>query len=464
MRAMSLARVMVVTLSVIAIMAGVSSFGARTAVALADAAASQDALRLRTTFRFAADPATIVAAANDSFSYPDQEFGIPLTIAEGDEIRRRIGVQQSLEDAARYASSQPTSAGFYLDQQEGGVPVFLFTDPAGQAEAIRARLPGATAFLIAAAPYTEAKLLAVQAEIEARREALRAQGIPLISTGLDTPANKVVVGVEGLTSNMTAALVAEFGNAIRVEPDEPSVADACTYQNCWLPEKAKGGIHIYKIANQYPCTSGFIVKRPGTSIYGILTAGHCIEINGGSGQTFKHGTTTIYTVGTSRSETWAIGADADAGIIDLTSGAVPTPKNPFHAGGGLIRTLASVGSHAAQGVGLFVCRSGLGTGGQTCGNVVYKNVTRPSCVGTDCRNIDYQFEVDFDSTGGDSGGPIYANNTGYGIHVHSDKDTAANPHGWYSSLEFARSEYYTYSGGVNYNFCVLSDCSVGWPY
>jgi hypothetical protein len=156
-------------------------------------------------------------------------------------------------------------------------------------------------------------------------------------------------------------------------------------------------------------------------------------------------------------------ANADAGIVEFVAAAVPSPKNTFHAGGGLVRALISVIGHSGQGVGTYVCRSGMGTNHATCGHVVLKNVTRESTVGATTKLIEFQFEVDFDSTGGDSGGPMYASNAGYGLHVHSDDDDDADPHGWYSSLEFARSEYYNFSGGVTYNYCLSSTCSVTWP-
>jgi Trypsin len=348
------------------------------------------------------------------------------------------------------------------------VPVFLVVGDTGPlAERIRAALPAGSDFRVETARYTEKELLELQAAIEEDRQELIKGGVSLVSTGLDTPNNRVIVGVDG-DIDAAAAVLRRYGTALEVRTDRASVADACTYRNCWLPQKAKGGIHVYKSYTVYPCTSGFIVKRPDTGNFAILTAGHCIEVNGGYGQIFKHGSTTVYTIGGSRYETWAAGANADAGIIALSSGSVPTPKNTFHvreSGIDSVRALNGVTSHAAQSVGLFVCRSGLGTGNSTCGHVVEKNVTRPSCVGeTNCKLIDYQFEVDFDSVGGDSGGPIYANGQGYGIHIHSDDaDDPAPRHGWYSSLEFARSEYFGVSG-VTYNFCLISDCSLGWPY
>lgn len=111
---------------------------------------------------------------------------------------------------------------------------------------------------------------------------------------------------------------------------------------------------------------------------------------------------------------------------------------------------------------MIVCRSGR-TSGWDCGTIVRKNVTKPSCVLTDCRLIDYTVEVDFDSKGGDSGGPVHISNNALGTHVDSELPDGPGKHGWYSPLDFARSTYYDVTG-LSYNVCTSSDCSIAWPY
>lgn len=423
-----------------------------------------DAARFRTSFNFPIDASTLTNAALDRVRFPNTEFGVPLTTAEAAEVHRRIKVQEGLGETPVFAATLAGSAGTFVDQEAGGVPVFLFTgDGSRHSAALASRLPAGIEYRIQSAEYTMAQLEDLQSRIEAARDALNAKGFGLVLTGIDVRANRVIVGLAEPTAAKTAALEGQFGRGFYTRQEGSSHADACTYRDCWLPQKNKGGIHIYKTNGQFPCTSGFIVRRAGTSTYAVLTAGHCLAVQGGANQRFRHGDAAVYNVGDSKSNTWFNGADADAGIIDILSTTVPSPKNSFHAGGGTIRSLNAVKSHASQVVGLFVCRSGLGTGAQTCGHIFAVNVTRNSEVtGVGVRSIQFQVEVDFDSKGGDSGGPMYASNTGFGIHVDSQRPDGVGKHGWYSTLEFARREYFNVSG-LSYNFCLTSDCSLQWP-
>lgn len=422
----------------------------------------QDAFRFRTTFGLAADPVTLADAAAGDGRYVDREFGVPLSTAEAAEIRRRVGVQEALTPASAYVATVVESAGVYIDQLDLGLPVFLFV---GNGEvhrpAIEKLLPPGTEFRIASAEYTYAELLDIQARVEAAREGVVNDGIDMVLTGLDVRANRVIVGVEGLTPAAVDALSARFGPGISTRMQAPTQADACSYLNCW---PLKGGIEIYRTSGVSQCTSGFIVKRASTSTYGVITAGHCIEVNGGYDKDWFHGTTSVYTIGRSQRETWQAGADADVGIIHANAGSVPSQKNRIYTPGDATtyRDILAVTTSVNQNVGMVVCRSGR-TSGWDCGTIVAKNVTKPSCVGTDCRLIDYVVEVDFDSMGGDSGGPIHINSNALGTHVDSERPDGPGKHGWYSPLDFARTTYYDLHG-ISYNVCTSSDCSIAWPY
>jgi hypothetical protein len=74
-------------------------------------------------------------------------------------------------------------------------------------------------------------------------------------------------------------------------------------------------------------------------------------------------------------------------------------------------------------------------------------------------------EVDFDSTGGDSGGPLFytvpgggtTNRIALGTHVHSDPDGTPNAHGWYSPIDTGRDTYNAL-WGYSYTMCFTSAC------
>jgi V8-like Glu-specific endopeptidase len=72
--------------------------------------------------------------------------------------------------------------------------------------------------------------------------------------------------------------------------------------------------------------------------------------------------------------------------------------------------------------------------------------------------IDHQVTVDFDSLGGDSGGPYYASTNGSyaaGIHTHSlDPEDET---GWFSTLGYAKSAYKSHTG-IDYVYCVTDSC------
>lgn len=82
------------------------------------------------------------------------------------------------------------------------------------------------------------------------------------------------------------------------------------------------------------------------------------------------------------------------------------------------------------------------------------------------RTIKKTIELDFDSTGGDSGGPVFSDLTesvGYGLHVHSDVDDDPIPPGqdtrrsWYTPLDAARATLID-RRGVSITWCTTSTC------
>ena len=106
------------------------------------------------------------------------------------------------------------------------------------------------------------------------------------------------------------------------------------------------------------------------------------------------------------------------------------------------------------------------TSGYDTGTIFARNVSNPSEVeGVGTMNVTSSVEVTFDSTGGDSGGPvIYIAGTGgidrigLGTHVHSDDDDAPSPrHGWYSALDTGMA-LYSSMHGYWYVPCITTTC------
>ena len=131
-------------------------------------------------------------------------------------------------------------------------------------------------------------------------------------------------------------------------------------------------------------------------------------------------------------------------------------------------SITGFGISNAQNEGYAVCRIGWGSWnrshnssdslhayykGLDCGTIVLfdsdsdgtTNANSQSCVGTTCHWIHYMKVVDFDSTGGDSGGTIFEPTSGsstnlWGTHVHSVTDSATANRGWYSIYTWGRNE------------------------
>lgn len=430
-------------------------------------ASIEEAIRFRTDFALPSSRAFVEAAASNPVLFPNVDWGVPLTSDEAKELARRVAVQLSLGEATKYASGEHDYAGAYIDQGRGGLPVFMFPGRLDEHRgALATRAPGIE-FEVKLATRSEADLLVIQSAVELAREELARGGVEIVLTGIDPRKNQVIVGVPEVNATVSAILESRFGDGIMVRQNGRAQADACTVSSCW-PQK--GGVRVYSISKGNSCTSGYVAKRSDTGELALVTAGHCIYV-GGTGN-WAHDSST-HTVGPTAGHTWVANADADVAFIRMTVSALPSVKNQVLRFDEGIYALTAVADTTAQLVGGAVCRTGYGTklqggNGRTCGTIVAANVSRPSCIGTTCRTIDHTWEVSFDSTGGDSGGPVYAGvtdpgyGTGYGTHVHSDPDGTPGAHGWYSPLGWGKAEFFN-RFGVLYRYCLNTSCTVTGP-
>jgi hypothetical protein len=426
------------------------------------------ALRLRQTFGFDSSLATIRRAEEDP-RYSADEYGVPLSKAEIAEMERRAQIQLDLREARHVTRADAHSAGNYLDQAKGALPVFLFTDdPANHINQIRDLVPNRTEFLVRQVTRTRNQLDSVQDKIDDSWDELRASGIDINLTGIDTSGNTVVVGVSKLTPEIEASMQSKFGDGLSFRESPHAVLDACNSVDDCRP--MKGGIHIYSAYDtSVNCTAGFIVRRTqNNGQLAVLTAGHCVELgqsasgDAGVNTPWRHNGNQF---GLSKYETWHSDYNADVGLVGLDPSEVTamTTKNRLFTGSTTtIRTVVDWFDDTEQSEGDQVSRYGLTSHSDT-GVIVDDDITHDSCKTqtTGCRPIRHTTEVDFDSTGGDSGGPYYlAVNTtdriAMGTHVHSDPD-APGAHGWYSSIDWGRGTYFDHFGDL-YSLCVTSAC------
>ncbi len=107
-------------------------------------------------------------------------------------------------------------AGFYHDQERGGLDVYLFTgDAKGVTEKLLAHYGDDSKFEVRTATYTLAELKAVQDEVVSRLDEFRAAGLDIREVGKDVIGNRVEVGAYGSLPPVREAL-AEYGDKIRV--------------------------------------------------------------------------------------------------------------------------------------------------------------------------------------------------------------------------------------------------------
>ncbi len=148
------------------------------------------------------------------------------------------------------------------------------------------------------------------------------------------------------------------------------------------------------------------------------------------------------------------------GLIDIYTSEVPATKNQLRTTGSTVKSVG--GWDSAQFVGDQSCRVGIKSG-LDCGEIKVVNVTNPStvpCCGT--MQVVHTNEVTFDSSDGDSGGPMYFTSgsvlIAQGTHVHSDTDGTLNANGWFTPISWGNS---TFSGiwGYGFSVCVTISCS-----
>jgi hypothetical protein len=390
----------------------------------------------------------VAASFVDTTTFAAMEYDVPLTSAEAKGLHEREADQQLFGPARKWALDQGSSAGTYTDQANGGIPVFLFTgNTSTYVASIAALLPSGMPFRIESAARTLKDLEALRGEVDARWSDLEKQGIDVSSTGIDPRTNSVIVGVQELPDGSRLALERQFPVGIVVRNDEPSVLDSCTSRSaCGSP--MKGGLKIVSTVTGEWCTSAWIgeLSNYSPAHLRVVTAGHCISLNGGTGST-KTWTHNGSTLGYATVSTWASGADADVGVISLTNSG--QTANLFYASDAAdIRPFTSYPSLAEVGVGDAVCRGGARTG-YRCGYVHLIDVSRD----VDGRRIGHQIEVDFDASPGDSGAPYFLGQWAYGIHSDSTDDTAPAPrYAWYSPYIWAAIAV------SNVDICLDADC------
>lgn len=413
---------------------------------------------------------SIIQRAAAALGYSDELYGVPLSKNEEAEMQRRIGLERAAQAGVDFGMEQPEWAGWYIDQQDRGAPVFMFTGDSDSKEIQLASLLSAdTRFRVVDAQRTWIELLETQKRIDNARERLAAEGIHVTMTGIAVGTNKVDVGVDGLTEAAVKALSSEFGDGLSFRDEPLAEADACSGASGTTDcRPMKGGLRIYIGADPTrQCSSGFIVRRSSNGgQLSVLTAGHCIAGPYPVNTPWYHNGSQF---GLSKFHTWANNSGADVGIIEIDANSTDRPTSAnrlwiFNGTTGGQYTVTYQTPDVYQTAGVQACAYGSLSNDSECGTVGPNvNVSHTSPAWGVTNTITGTYEYSINLIPGDSGGPIYQVLSGtaraaLGTHVHSTSGGIGDPgYGWYSTI--ARGQLvYDQVTTDSYTLCVTAAC------
>jgi hypothetical protein len=183
------------------------------------------AVQFRQSVGLRADDAWVRAVAADPGAV--WQYGVPLTVAEQAELDRRsadVGTLGPILQA--YGDDHAAEfAGLFIDHESGGVLVMLFTDHIAEHDAAIRQLvrPGAP-IEVRHAPLAETDLMALMNRITADDDRLKSLGVAVLTTALDTMANRVAVGVSTERPDAGGLLASIYGPILDVTVIDPTGA------------------------------------------------------------------------------------------------------------------------------------------------------------------------------------------------------------------------------------------------
>jgi hypothetical protein len=137
-----------------------------------DDSALRDAVRFRTDVGFDTSTSIVEASFGDP-SYSSEEWGIPLSRAELDNIAARSHVREAVQPAFGIARTQGGFAGVFIDQKRNGLPVFLSTDATGLRAVLDEVVPKGILYETRQVARSTSDLESLQLERKPRSEAVK---------------------------------------------------------------------------------------------------------------------------------------------------------------------------------------------------------------------------------------------------------------------------------------------------
>jgi hypothetical protein len=332
----------------------------------------------------------------------DDESDVPAVAVDLDisvhDAEARLLLRAAYEDAIEFVVGHPNEfGGAYIDGSGRLVVLLVSTNSLG-ADDVRQLVPRTAPVAFVNAVRSRSELEAIQRETLSAADEFRLHNVPLVAVGLDTARNLVTVLVNGEADPSVFGFFKHANSGVRIVAASPGVSATCTSRLACTPWR--GGI---KITGPGGCTYGFNEGTAGGSIR-MFTAAHC-----GSG-TFKHNGVTIGTTSfNSLDSGWE-----DYGDFQLVPTSFSGGKNSIYVNDSVkARNILSRRATALQVQGDSLCKSGITTG-YGCGTIVDDSIYYTlaySGPNVEIWGKAASFAMDL----GDSGGPVFLNNAGYGL-------------------------------------------------
>ncbi len=424
------------------------------------------------------------------------KYGTLVTPAEEADLDERLDLQSRLEPALEYVMRrQHDFAGAYIDQTGGFVQLTVMLATASTAESVshlESLLPDDARIKYRHAARSSAHLGVLQQSLQ---EAAIEQSLVINDLHVDIKQNQVVFSVPGWRQSAVAQLVASEPSAFRAEstgPGSPVSCDAITTCTPW-----RGGMRTTGDTQPGSCTAGFNARPRAedgnASVRYVLTAGHCATShNQFLDFKWKEPITTTFmdpegnTMGVGERNSYSdTSATSDSvripvSITDLgaAQNTIFTPADPLHQ-------ITNAASLAQQVPGFGpICSFGAKTYAIThyevsdldpCGDTEYLG-TREMALGNGPfpSHLMVSFvHTSILATGGDSGGPVYAGNTAFGIVSfksglpleHTVNDPTGNPYKdtddsyvFWGEMEYSMVSRVTTDTQVD--LCLTASCDV----
>lgn len=259
---------------------------------------------------------------------------------------------------------------------------------------------------------------------------------------LDLPRKGTLTSVQQV---LRGRLRSRYGDMLQAGTYEGRpVGDQCQFPYCYPPLRA--GIRVWAPVGGY-CTNGFLARSKTDNKLYAFTAGHC-PWAGGVGSVTDPWYTWFYEggadhgLGPAHNGFW--NRDGDMGIIRVINEAGWNPRAWVYVGASSDTTRNPeypIRSDDYSQEGQRICHTGVTTG-TDCGEVLDLGYTATYSVTSITGAVRTETVTGLGRTSychadGDSGGPVYASNKAFGIHVGGPDGVCV---GWYQGIKEAETD------------------------